>query len=173
MNHNLDDKKPYVGLTDYNYQQPDYSDGELLIINHVIFTPHLHATQSDKVFIALCNRGSISFEMDGEEYTLNKDDVFIGYPNALYNRYAMSSDLECQVIGITKSLLLEMLYPNQSIWNKTLYLKRHHIIHLTPNGTIVREHLNALLMYYLKREDTMFQKEIVTSRQELLKSMVF
>ena len=163
MINNLNDDKPYIGLTEHNYQRLDYSDGELVIINQLIYTPRMHSTQSDKVFIALCSKGSFSFEMDGEEYTIGKDDVFIGYPNAIYNQFRMSQDLDCQLICISKQLLLELLYPNQGLWNKTLYLKRHHIVHLTPQYSAVREHFNALLTFNLKREQPTFQKEIVRS----------
>lgn len=163
MINNLNDDKPYIGLTEHNYQRLDYSDGELVIINHLIYTPRMHSTQSDKVFIALCSKGTFSFEMDGEEYTIGKDDVFIGYPNAIYNQFHMSQDLDCQLICISKQLLLELLYPNQGLWNKTLYLKRHHIVHLTPQHSAVREHFNAVLTFNLKREQPTFQKEIVRS----------
>jgi AraC-like DNA-binding protein len=161
MNHNLNEDKPYIGLTEHNYQQLDYSDGDLVIINHLTYTPRMHATQSDKVFIAFCKAGIFSFEMDGTEYLLEQNDVFIGYPNAIYNRFEMSSDLDCHLICISKSLLLELLYPNQSIWNKTLYLRRHNILQLTTLNKNCLDHLHALLMTNLKREQPMFQKEMV------------
>lgn len=161
MFNNLSNSKPYIGLTEHNYQQLDYSDGELVIINHLCYTPRMHSTQSDMVFIAICHNGTFSFEMDGEEYTLYKDDVFMGYPNAIYNRFSMSSDLDCKLVCISKPLLLELLYPNQGIWNKSLYLKRHHIIHIKPQVKAVFEHLNAVLIYNLNKEQQMFQKEII------------
>lgn len=170
MNNNLNDTKPYIGLTEHNYQRLDYSDGELVIINHLIYTPRMHSTQSDKVFIALCSKGTFTFDMDGEEYTIHENDVFIGYPNAIYNQFQMSQDLDCQLICISKQLLLELLYPNQGIWNKTLYLKRHNIIHLTPQHTAIREHFNALLAYNLEKNQLMFQKEIVRS---LIQSAIY
>lgn len=163
MNHNLNDMKPYIGLTEHNYQQLDYTDGELVIINHLTYTPRMHSTQSDKVFIALCSKGNFTFEMDGVEYTIKENEVFIGYPNAIYNQFAMSQDLECQLICLSKSLLLELLYPNQGIWNKTLYLKRHHIIHLNQQSTDALEHINALLQYNLHKEQPLFKKEIIRS----------
>lgn len=162
-NSNLNDMKSYIGLTEHNYQQLDYDDGELAIINHLTFTPRMHSTQFDMVFIAMCNLGTFTFDMDGTEYTLAKDDIFIGYPNAIYKNFVMSSDLDCRLICISRPLLMEMLYPNQGIWNKTLYLKRHHILHLTPEEAILREGMNALIMYDLELGDTLFRKEIMHS----------
>jgi len=170
MNHDLNITKPYIGLTEHNYQQLDYSDGELVIINRLIYTPRMHSTQSEKAFIGFCRQGSMSFEMDGEEYTLNEDEVFIGYPNAIYSHYEMSSQLDCHLICISKSLLLELLYPNQGIWNKTLYLKHHHIIHLTPDNKIILDHLHALLMHNLRKDKPIFQKEII---HNIIQSVIY
>lgn len=170
MNDNLNDIKSYVGLTEHNYQRIDYSDGELSIINHLTFTPRMHSMQTDMVFIAICSNGSFSFEMDGIEVTIEKDDVFIGSPNVIYSHFEMSTGLSCRLFCISPGLLLEMLYPNQSIWNKTLYLKKHLIFHLSPVDVGLREHMNALLTYNLENETKIFRKEIIRS---LVQSMVY
>ena len=161
MNYDLNNAKPYIGLTEHNYQQLDYEDEELVIINRLNYTPRMHSTRSEKVFIAFCRQGTFGFEMDGNEYKLNTDDVFLGYPNAIYNHYAMSSDLDCHLICISKLLLMELLYPNHSIWNKTLYLRRHHILHLTPQNKVILDHLHALLMLNIQKGNTMFLKEVI------------
>ena len=109
----------------------DYTDGELAIINHLTFSSRMHATHVDMVFIVFCSQGELKFEMDGSEYAISKDDVFVGYPNAIYNHFETTQDLKCRLLCLTKSLLQEMLYPNQSIWNKTLFLKKHYIFHLS------------------------------------------
>lgn len=170
MNRDLNDLKLYVGLTDYNYQRIDYSDGELAIINHLTFTPRMHTTQTNMVFIAMCCAGFFSFEMNGAEVNVEKDDVFIGSPNAIYSHYEMSPDLSCRLICISQGLLLQMLYPYQSIWNKTLYLKKYLMFHLSSIDAELREHLNALLTYNLENKRDIFQKEIIRS---LIRSMLY
>ena len=166
MNRNLNDMKSNVGLT----QRLDYTDGELAIINQLTFTPRMHSTLIDMVFIAICSNGSLSFEMNGFEVTIEKDDVFIGSPNVIYRHFEMSTDLSCRLFYISQGLLLEMLYPNQSIWNKTLYLKKHLTFHLSPVDVNLREHMNALLTYNLENKSEIFQKEIIRS---LVQSMVY
>ena len=166
MNRNLNDMKSNVGLT----QRLDYTDGELAIINQLTFTPRMHSTLTDMVFIAICSNGSLSFEMNGFEVTIEKDDVFIGSPNVIYRHFEMSTDLSCRLFYISQGLLLEMLYPNQSIWNKTLYLKKHLTFHLSPVDVNLREHMNALLTYNLENKSEIFQKEIIRS---LVQSMVY
>ena len=170
MNHYLNDTYSYIGPTDYNYQQIDYTDGDLAIINHLTYTPHMHSTQSNKVFIAICHQGQLTFDMDGTEFVLGRNQVFIGHPNAIYDHFQMSRDLECQLFCLSESLLLEMLYPNQGIWNRTLYLKKHHYIHLTEQEAALQDHMNVLLMYNLERKDQIFCKEIIHS---LVQSMVY
>ena len=75
MNDNLTISKPYVGLTDYNFQELDYSDGELSIINHLTFSSRMHATQVDRVFVVFCSQGELRFEMDGSDYAIKKEGV--------------------------------------------------------------------------------------------------
>ena len=157
MNENQKIAKPYVGLTDYNYQEPDYSDGELTIINHLTISSRMHATQVDKVFVGICSQGEFRFEMDGTDYTITKDEVFVGYPNAIYNHFEATYDARCRLISMSKSLLQEMLYPNQSIWNKTLFLKKHYIIHPMQNC------MNTVLTHNLSSNKTTFRKEIIHS----------
>ena len=61
MNDTTRSSKPYVGLTDYNYQEVDYTDGELAIINHLTFSSRMHATQVDLVFIVICSQGEFKW----------------------------------------------------------------------------------------------------------------
>ena len=155
--------KPYVGLTEHNFQEPDYRDGDLTIINHLRFHPRMHPTQLDMVFVAVCFEGEFTFDMDGHEYTICKDDIFIGHPNAIYDNFVMSKNLDCKLLCITKSLLMSMLYPNQPLWNKSLFLDKHNLLHLTPIDTTLRGHLFALLMFNIQEKTGAFQKEIVHS----------
>ncbi len=170
MNDNPKISKPYIGLTDYNHQEPDYSDGELAIINQLMFSSRMHATQIDMVFIVFCCQGELKFEMDGSEYTISKDDVFVGYPNAMYNHFEASYDLKCRLLCLTKSLLQEMLYPKQGIWNRTLFLKKHYIIHLSEQEVIMQNCMNTVLAHNLKSNKTTFRKEILHS---LVRCIIF
>lgn len=163
MNDNLNINKPYVGLTDHNHQELDYTDGELAIINNLTFSSRMHATQIDMVFVVICSQGEFRFEMDGSEYMISKDDVFVGYPNAIYNHFETTPDLRCRLLCLTKSLLQEMLYPNQGIWNKTLFLKKHYIFHLSDQEVIMQNCMNTVLVYNLKSNKTTFRKEIIHS----------
>lgn len=163
MKETLNINKPYVGLTDYNYQELDYSDGELAIINHLLFSSRMHATQVNYVFVVICSQGELRFEMDGTDYMIGKDDVFVGYPNAIYNHFEATYDLKCRLICMTKSLLQEMLYPNQGIWNKTLYLKKHYIFHLSEQEVAMQNCMNTVLIYNLISSKTTFRKEIIHS----------
>jgi len=163
MNENLNINKPYVGLTDHNHQELDYTDGELAIINNLTFSSRMHATQIDMVFVVVCSQGEFRFEMDGSEYMISKDDVFVGYPNAIYNHFETTPDLRCRLLCLTKSLLQEMLYPNQGIWNKTLFLKKHYIFHLSDQEVIMQNCMNTVLVYNLKSNKTTFRKEIIHS----------
>lgn len=170
MNDNPKISKPYVGMTDSNHQEPDYSDGELAIINQLMFSSRMHATQVDMVFIVFCCQGELKFEMDGSEYTISKDDVFVGYPNAMYNHFEASYDLKCRLLCLTKSLLQEMLYPKQGIWNKTLFLKKHYIIHLSEQEVVMQNCMNTVLAHNLKSNKTTFRKEILHS---LVRCIIF
>lgn len=163
MNDNPNINKPYVGLTDHNYQDLDYTDGELAIINHLTFGSRMHATQIDMVFVVFCSQGELRFEMDGSDYMIAKDDVFIGYPNAIYNHFEASPDLRCRLLCLTKSLMQEILYPNQGIWNKTLFLKKHYIFRLSDKEVIMQNCMNTVLVYNLKSNKTTFRKEIIHS----------
>lgn len=163
MNDNPNINKPYVGLTDHNYQDLDYTDGELAIINHLTFGSRMHATQIDMVFVVFCSQGELRFEMDGSDYMIAKDDVFVGYPNAIYNHFEASPDLRCRLLCLTKSLMQEILYPNQGIWNKTLFLKKHYIFRLSDQEVIMQNCMNTVLVYNLKSNKTTFRKEIIHS----------
>ena len=163
MNDNPNINKPYVGLTDHNYQDLDYTDGELAIINHLTFGSRMHATQIDMVFVVFCSQGELRFEMDGSDYMIAKDDVFVGYPNAIYNHFEASPDLRCRLLCLTKSLMQEILYPNQGIWNKTLFLKKHYIFRLSDQEVIMQNCMNTVLAYNLRSNKTTFRKEIIHS----------
>ena len=161
MNNDRRETRPYVGLTEHNFQEPDYRDGDLTIINHLRYHPHMHPTQLDMVFVAVCFEGEFTFDMDGHEYTIVKDEIFIGHPNAIYDNFVMSKDLDCRLLCITKSLLMSMLYPNQPLWNKSLYLDKHNLLHLTPIDKQLRTHLFALLMFNIEEKTGAFQKEMI------------
>jgi AraC-like DNA-binding protein len=56
-----------------------------------------------------------------------------------------------------------MLYPNQSIWNKTLFLKKHYIFHLSEQEVVMQNCMNTVLVYNQKSNKTTFRKEIIHS----------
>ena len=64
---------------------------------------------------------------------------------------------------MTKSLMQEILYPNQGIWNKTLFLKKHYIFRLSDKEVIMQNCMNTVLVYNLKSNKTTFRKEIIHS----------
>lgn len=167
---NENDSKPYVGLTGYNHQVIDYTDGELTLICHLTFSSHLHVTQINKVFFLYCQEGRLKFEMDGTEYELSKDQVFVGYPNAIYNRFEASPDAKCRLMTITPTLLQDMLYPNQSIWDRTLFLKKHYIIPASEQESVMLKCMNTVIDYNLSSKKAVFRKEIIHS---LAKSVVY
>ena len=168
MNENLNINKPYVGLTDHNHQELDYTDGELAIINNLTFSSRMHATQIDMVFVVICSQGEFRFEMDGSEYMISKDDVFVGYPNAIYNHFETTPDLRCRLLCLTKSLLQEMLYPNQGIWNKTLFLKKHYIFHLSDQEVIMQNCMNTVLVYNLMSTFIQTENTQETNQRKIL-----
>ena len=57
----------------------------------------------------------------------------------------------------------EILYPNQGIWNKTLFLKKHYIFRLSDQEVIMQNCMNTVLVYNLKSNKTTFRKEIIHS----------
>jgi len=163
MNDRQEYTAPYVGLTEHNYQSIDYTDSDLTYINRLTYSQRMHTTQVDMVLIAICKEGKFSFDMDGKEFTIRRNEVFIGHPNAIYDNYVMSQDLDCHLFAISKQLLFSMLYPHQAIWNKALYLNRHCLIQLNPTQTRRRDHMMALLMYNIQDEKELFRKEIIHS----------
>lgn len=163
MNNNQNENTPYIGRTEDNYQRIDYTDGDLAIINHLTYTPHMHATQTDMVFVAMCAQGEFTFKMDGELFTISNNQIFIGHPNAIYDHFVMSNDLECKLLAISKPLLLEMLFPNQAVWNKTLYLNKHFIMDINQEETMLLSHMDAIVSYNIHHQNAPFRKEIIRS----------
>ena len=170
MNRKVNGKYSYIGPTEYNYQRLDYTDGDLAIINHLSYTARMHSSQINMVFLGICHQGIFRFEMDGEDFCIGKNDVFIGHPNAIYDNFRMTQDLDCQLFCLSEPLLLEMLYPNQGIWNRTLYLKKYHLVHLSEQEAMQMDHMNALLKYNLEQKNQLFCKEIIHS---LVQAMVY
>ncbi len=108
-----------------------YSDGDIIIIDHVKNLSTAYPLQPKKSIVALCNCGSLSMSVNGVQMKLKANDVLFCPPNVKMEDFDISEDFECKVLCLAENVIQGLLYDKISVWNHAIYVNELNIISMS------------------------------------------
>jgi AraC-like DNA-binding protein len=108
-----------------------YSDGDIIIIDHVKNLSTAYPLQPKTSIVALCNCGSLSMSVNGVQMKLKANDVLFCPPNVKMEDFDISDDFECKVLCLTENVIQGLLYDKISVWNHAIYVNELNIISMS------------------------------------------
>lgn len=133
---NKETQAGYKNFLEQNNIVVTYSDGDVMIIDHVKSLSTVYPLQPKMCIIALCNSGSLSMNVNGIQMKLKANDVLFCPPNVTMEDFDISDDFECKVLCLSEAMIQGLLYDKISVWNHAIYANEQNIISMS---TVCRE----------------------------------
>lgn len=134
-----------------------YSDGDIIIIDHVKNLSTVYPLQPKMCIVALCNCGSLSMSVNGVQMKLKANDVLFCPPNVKMEDFDISEDFECKVLCLTENVIQGLLYDKISVWNHAIYVNELNIISMS---TVCREEFNYYYALLRSKIDNHHEKPV-------------
>ena len=139
----------------------DYHDGDVTFFDQVKNLSQVHPMKPMTNMVALCIKGSMTFEMSGKQLSLNAGDVLFTPPNVQITNAQFSEDYECKVLGLSNRIIQGLLRDKIEVWNQAVYINHTNLIHMSE---VCKEEFNsyyALLISKIRNRDTTVHHEIL------------
>lgn len=146
-----------------------YSDGDVIIIDHVKNLSTVYPLQPKMCIVALCNSGSMSMNVNGIQMELKANDVLFCPPNVKMEDFDISNDFECKVLCLSENVVQGLLYDKISVWNHAIYVNELNIISMS---TVCREEFNYYYALLRSKIDNHHEKPVNEIIQTLVRALL-
>lgn len=154
-------------LTD---EKQSYKDNDVIIFIDVRRLAQIFYGADDETMlrpemnIALyCYKGKLTFDVNGQNLTVNNGQMFICPPNMILSDFMFSANVECLVMCFTTRLLQESLRDDFSEWNKGVYVDKVMILNATADDQQLLKSYCDVLVNRVKHPETVYHKRILHS----------
>lgn len=147
----------------------DYTDGDLIIFDHMKELAKLYPLKPMTGLIALCTKGSANFVHTGRDVELHAGDVLLCPPNSWIDKFNASNDFECKVLSLSNNIMQVALHDRSNVWTQAIYINQLSVIHMSD---VCKEEFNyyySLIYSKIHNRNTAAHKEIL---QTLVKALL-
>ncbi len=152
---------------------PDYSDGDLVVIEKIGSTSIEDTVHLDMAIVAYVEKGRLQGDINGKTYEAKEGDMIVCLPNYYLNNCLMSPDMEAKIVGLSYSGIQRNMQMNEDMFATLSYLAENPVIHLdsVQRELIVRYY--DIVSFKIKHPHGYFHKEIMHSIFVCLFSEIF
>ena len=135
-----DNHIPLIGLERFR-QHPEhtiYMDDNLAVIDNLseMMTTDEETVKLDCFLIAICQEGSLTVNINGQQHLLQKDYCALIPPHAILRHTNTPSDTyTIKIVAFSPSFLSETLTLNRQTWQTMHYLSQHPIHPVKPTDS--------------------------------------
>lgn len=119
-----------------------YFDDDIIMIDNVTLLSEPSATRMQMNTLAICERGRVQLELNGEPILLSANQVMICPPGAVFSNMMLSPDFTFRAVFLTNRILHAFLHEKMNIWTEMLYINRRHVV------SIAAEDVEFLSLFY-------------------------
>lgn len=145
------------------------SEKDIAVFNEIGAVP-IKKMQSDAHVVVVCLDGKGCVTVEGKDYEVRKNDLFVCHPKQFIENVMMSYDFKFQGLLMSPRYFQSIFYLPGKMWKAGFDLRKMPVIHLTEKeveGFVVN---NKMLEYKLTRTDMPHHKESI---KLLLQSLVY
>jgi len=156
-------KLPLVGLERFK-EHPEhisYIDENIAVIDSFTEMIEMNETviQLDCFMIVFCQEGNISFNINGQQYTLQKDYCAILPPRTILRKIDVNQTFNIKIAAASQSFITEVFSMNKSTWNIIHYLYNNPIHPIKPNTSYKMYLYKELLITLIQEEPHAYSKQ--------------
>lgn len=101
--------------------------------------------------IILPESGSMMFELEGKKYEIRQNDVLFCIPLLLTDRYMRTDDFKAHGLMLDldyhREIFRQMFYYEQDWWKRILYIRKHPVMHFSPEIFEIEHHVEAIVSH--------------------------
>lgn len=145
------------------------SEKDIAVFNETGAVP-IKKMQSDAHVVVVCLDGKGCVTVEGKDYEVRKNDLFVCHPKQFIENVMMSYDFKFQGLLMSPRYFQSIFYLPGKMWKAGFDLRKMPVIHLSEKeveGFVVN---NKMLDYKLARTDMPHHKESI---KLLLQSLVY
>lgn len=141
-----------------------YFDDDIIMIDNVRLLSEPSPTRLKMNAVAICSRGRVSLELNGQPTQLQANQVLICPPNTVFSNMMLSPDFEFKAIFLTDRILLSFLREKMNTWTQVLYVNRMHVATINPEDVEFLSLFYRMLNISISRDDdNPYRTEVVHS----------
>lgn len=106
----------------------EYNDGDVIILENVKDIAPLYPIRPDSVLICICCKGWQKINVNGRNYELSENCLFICPSGAKVVLRDHSSNFQCKVLSMTEQIVRGLLRDKIDVWHQAVYVSRQHVI---------------------------------------------
>lgn len=157
------------GYIEFSNSVVDYSEGDVVIIDHLSDFSSVYPLKPKTIFIALCYRGGVSLKLDGKEMTMAVGDVIVYPANVKLEDFQYENHFQCKVICLSEHIIQGLLRDKIESWNNVVYINRVNRIKLSDGCMEEIDFYYALIRAKLQNKRRTPQYRIM---QSLLRALL-
>ena len=144
--------------------QVGYFDDDIIMIDNVKLFSEPSATRMQMNVIAICQKGRVQLELNGEPTTFGANQIIMCPPGTLFTNMLLSPDFVFKAVFLTDRILHAFLREKISIWTETLYINRQHVVTIEPDDIEFLSLFYSMLNISINRHgENLYKTEVVQS----------
>lgn len=144
--------------------QVGYFDDDIIMIDNVKLFSEPSATRMQMNVIAICQKGRVQLELNGEPTTFGANQIIMCPPGTLFTNMLLSPDFVFKAVFLTDRILHAFLREKISIWTETLYINRQHVVTIEPDDIEFLSLFYSMLNISINRHgENPYKTEVVQS----------
>lgn len=147
-----------------------YHDNDIVVVDSIQKFAEVNTAYVSMNAIAICTRGRIQGQVNGESIELQKNQVGIIPQNVRITDIMVSPDFDLKALFISNRILLSFLREKMSVWNELIYISHFNTLTLNDEAAVFYTHFYDMLSLATnKSNENPYSSEII---QSLLRAAV-
>ena len=147
--------------------QPDYIDGDILIISNIRNMPdHLCVGNSlmlDVILFVACTHGKLQMRIKSKTIVVHPYEMLCCGPNTTIDDCMISPDFEARILCLSPRIIQSILHDDKKIWNHYFYISQNPVLHISEESSRLFEQYYRLLEYRMKFPQRSYNKKAMVS----------
>ena len=147
--------------------QPDYIDGDILIISNIRNMPdHLCVGNSlmlDVILFVACTHGKLQMRIKSKTIVVHPYEMLCCGPNTTIDDCMISPDFEARILCLSPRIIQSILHDDKKIWNHYFYISQNPVLHISEESSRLFEQYYRLLEYRMKFPQRSYNKKTMVS----------
>ena len=147
--------------------QPDYIDGDILIISNIRNMPdHLCVGNSlmlDVILFVACTHGKLQMRIKSKTIVVQPYEMLCCGPNTTIDNCMISPEFEERILCLSPRIIQSILHDDKKIWNHYFYISQNPVLHISEESSRLFEQYYRLLEYRMKFPQRSYNKKTMVS----------